>query len=291
MEPSRKRHLTADFVLLLAAFVWGTTFALVKASLDYTSPFMFMTMRFTLALVIITAVVARHIGELTRRELIGGILTGGALFLGFACQTWGLVYTTASKSAFITGLNVVLVPFLLWGLGHQRIRARRWAAAGLAVLGLLLLTNPLSAAGINRGDLFTLACAAAFAGHIILLGIYAPTTNTLRYFWIQLLTVTILAALATLVVSGWEVTPGATLWLGLGVTGVLGTAGAFLGMTWAQRRTSPTRTALILTSEPVFGALFAVVIAGEFLGPVAWLGGVLIVAVIVWSEMGNRART
>ena len=291
MDSTRKLYLLADFVLLLAAFVWGTTFALVKASLDYTSPFMFMTMRFTLALVIITPVVVRHIGELTRRELVGGVLTGGALFFGFACQTWGLVYTTASKSAFITGLNVVLVPFLLWGLGHQRVRARRWTAAGLAVLGLFLLTNPLSGAGINRGDLFTLACAAAFAGHIILLGSYAPATNTLRYFWVQLITVTILAALATLVVSGWEVIPSATLWLGLGVTGVLGTAGAFLGMTWAQRRTSPTRTALILTSEPIFGALFAVAIAGEFLSPIAWLGGVLIVTVIVWSELGNRART
>ncbi len=291
MDSTRKLHLLPDLVLLMAAFVWGTTFALVKASLDYTSPFMFMTMRFTLALVIITPVVVRHIGELTRRELIGGVLTGGALFFGFACQTWGLVYTTASKSAFITGLNVVLVPFLLWGLGHQRVRARRWAAAGLAALGLFLLTNPLGGAGINRGDLFTLACAAAFAGHIILLGSYAPTTHTLRYFWVQLITVTILATLATLVVSGWEVIPSATLWLGLGVTGVLGTAGAFLGMTWAQRRTSPTRTALILTSEPVFGALFAVTIAGEFLSPVAWLGGVLIVAVIGWSELGSRART
>ncbi|UCH62256.1 MAG: DMT family transporter [Fidelibacterota bacterium] len=291
MESTRQKHLLADFVLLLAAFVWGTTFALVKASLDYTSPFMFMTMRFTLALVIMTAVVAHQLGALSRRELVGGVLTGGALFFGFAFQTWGLVYTTASKSAFITGLNVVLVPFLLWGLGYQRIRPRRWAAAGLAVMGLYLLTNPQSGAGINQGDFLTLACAAAFAGHIILLGIYAPTISTLRYFWVQLTTVVILAALATLIVSGWEVIPGTTLWIGLGVTGVLGTAGAFLGMTWAQRRTSPTRTALILASEPVFGALFAVAIAGEFLGPVAWLGGALIVGVIAWSEMGNRSRT
>jgi len=272
----------------MAAFVWGTTFALVKASLDYVNPFMFMTMRFTLALVIITAVVVRHIGELTRRELVGGLLTGVSLFFGFAFQTWGLVYTTASKSAFITGLNVVLVPFLLWGLGHQRIRGRRWAAAGLAAMGLLLLTNPLSGAGSNRGDYLTLACALAFAGHIILLGIYAPTIHTMRYFWVQLITVVVMAGLATLIVAGWEVTPAATLWWGLGITGLLGTAGAFLGMTWAQRRTSPTRTALILTSEPVFGALFAVTIAGEFLGPIAWLGGALIVGVIVWSELGNR---
>ena len=288
MHRTSQKHLLPDFVLLLAAFVWGTTFSLVKASLDYVNPFMFMTMRFTLALVIMTAVVAPQLGALTRRELVGGVLTGVSLFLGFTFQTWGLVYTTASKSAFITGLNVMLVPFLLWGLGHQRIRGRRWAAAGLAAMGLFLLTNPLSGAGINRGDYLTLACALAFAGHIILLGIYAPTIHTMRYFWVQLLTVVVMAGLATLIVAGWEVTPAAALWWGLGITGLLGTALAFLGMTWAQRRTSPTRTALILTSEPVFGALFAVAIAGEFLGPIAWLGGALIVGVIVWSELGNR---
>ncbi|MFB0516846.1 MAG: DMT family transporter [Candidatus Neomarinimicrobiota bacterium] len=288
MDTSRTKDLLADFVLFLAALIWGTTFALVKASLSYTTPFMFMTMRFTLALIIMTAVVSPHIKALSRRELTGGILTGGSIFLGFTFQTWGLVYTTASKSAFITGLNVVLVPFLLWGLIHQRIRAKRWIAAGLATVGLYLLTNPQSGAGINRGDLLTLACAVAFAVQIILLGIYAPTIHTLRYFWVQLITVTLLSALATLAVAGWEVTPSGTLWLGLGITGVLGTAGAFLGMTWAQRRTTPTRTALILTSEPVFGALFAVTIAGEFLSLIAWIGSALIVAVIIWSELGNQ---
>jgi drug/metabolite transporter (DMT)-like permease len=217
------------------------------------------------------------------------MITGGAIFFGFAFQTWGLVYTAASKSAFITGLNVVLVPFLLWGIGHQMIKAKRWAAALLAVLGLFLLTNPLGAAGINLGDLLTLGCAVAFAGHIIFLGIYAPILHTLRYFWVQLVTVVVMAGLATLIVGGVSIQPSGTLWLGLGVTGLLGTALAFLGMTWAQRRTSPTRTALILTSEPVFGALFAVTYGGELLTTTAWMGGALIVAVIIWSELGKRA--
>ena len=92
---------------------------------------MFMTLRFALALGIITAVAAPRLRALTRREVAGGLLTGGALFFGFAFQTWGLVSTTASKSAFRTGLNVVLVPFLLWGLGHQHLRAKRGVAAGV----------------------------------------------------------------------------------------------------------------------------------------------------------------
>ncbi|MCH7859481.1 MAG: DMT family transporter, partial [Candidatus Marinimicrobia bacterium] len=212
ISTTRKIHILADLVLLLAALVWGSTFVLVKQSLAYTTPFMFMTLRFALALGIITAVAAPRLRALTRRELAGGLLTGGALFFGFAFQTWGLVDTTASKSAFITGLNVVLVPFLLWGLGHQQLRAKRWVAAVLATLGLLLLTDPLGAAGVNRGDLLTLACAVAFAGHIIFLSRYAPTTDTLRYFWVQLVAVTGLAGLATLGTgiitgTGWTLIP------------------------------------------------------------------------------------
>ena len=136
--PSRgsSSTLAPDLVLLLAALVWGSTFSLVKQALDYTSPFMFLTMRFGLALAIMTIPIlwrglkASHSGQpwlqITRREWIGGILTGVALFVGFTFQTWGLVYTSASRSAFITGLNVLLVPFLLWGLGRQLVSSKRW---------------------------------------------------------------------------------------------------------------------------------------------------------------------
>ena len=285
MEDSGERELLPDLALLLAVFIWGATFTVVKQSLQYTTPFLFLTLRFALALAIITLWVAPVLRSLTRRELVGGVLTGGALFLGFSFQTWGLVYTSASKSAFITGLNVVLVPFFLWGITRRRIRASRWAAAGMATLGLFMLTDPTGAAGLNRGDLLTVGCAFAFAGQIIFLGIYAPTSHTLRYFWVQLATMVALAAAATLAVGGWQLTPSTTLWWGLGVTGVVATALAFLAQTWAQRRTSPTRTALILTMEPVFGAGFAVLAAGEILPLTAWLGGALIVAAILWAEV------
>ena len=283
-----KRNYLPDLVLLFAVFVWGTTFTIVKGSLAFTTPYFFLTLRFALALAVITVWVAPVLGSLTRRELLGGAVTGGALFVGFAFQTWGLVFTSASKSAFITGLNVVLVPFFLWGFSRQRIGARRWGTAGMAALGLFLLTNPAAEAGLNLGDALTLGCAAAFAGQIIFLSIYAPTIHTLRYFWVQLVTVTILAAVAATMVGGWQLTPSRTLWWGLGITGILGTALAFLGQTWAQRRTSPTRTALILTMEPVIGALFAVAVAGERLAAMAWAGGLLMVGAIIWAELASQ---
>ena len=131
----------------------------------------------------------------------------------------------------------------------------------------------------------------AFAGHIIFLSRYAPSTDILRYFWVQLITVTGLAALAALGTgvltgTGWTLIQAGPLWWGLGITGVAATALAFWGMTWAQRHLAPTRVALILASEPVFGALFAVTLAGESLTSAAWLGGGLIVVVIGWSELG-----
>lgn len=284
-----QRRYLPDLLLLLAALVWGTTFSIVKQALDHTTPFTFMAIRFGLALLVITPLLIARSRLPGRRELWGGILTGISLFIGFSFQTWGLVYTTASRSAFITGLNVVLVPFLLWGLGQRKISARRWLAAALATLGIYLLVNPAAGAAINRGDLLTLLCAVAFAGQIILLAIYAPSTDTVGYFWVQIVTVTILALGAAVGTRSLSLEPAATLWWALAITGLLGTAAAFLGMTWAQRHVSPTRTALLLATEPLFGALFAVWIAGEFLGPVAWLGGLLIVGAVVWSELSGKA--
>ena len=284
-----QRRYLPDLLLLLAALVWGTTFSIVKQALDHTTPFTFMAIRFGLALLVITPLLIARSRLPGRRELWGGILTGISLFFGFSFQTWGLVYTTASRSAFITGLNVVLVPFLLWGLGQRKISARRWLAASLATLGIYLLVNPAAGAAINRGDLLTLLCAVAFAGQIILLAIYAPSTDTVGYFWVQVVTVTILALGAAVGTRSLSLEPAAALWWALAITGLLGTAAAFLGMTWAQRHVSPTRTALLLATEPLFGALFAVWIAGEFLGPVAWLGGLLIVGAVVWSELSGTA--
>ena len=288
LRANPKKLLLADITLLSAAFIWGVTFTVIKQALLFTTPFLFMALRFGLALIIITLVANRNLCQLTRKEIEGGILTGAALFLGFTFQTWGLVYTTASKSAFITGLNVVLVPFMLWSLGHQHIRGKRWLAASLAIVGLLLLTDPTGSSGINRGDMFTLICAVAFAAQIILLGIYSPAANAVRYFWIQLITVTILSIGATAITGGWRLESAADLWVGLAITGVAGTAFAFLGMTWAQKYAQPTRVALIIASEPVFGALFAVIVAGEVLSGGAWLGGALIVTMIIWSEAGNK---
>lgn len=280
------RRIAPDLALLYAGLIWGSTFILVKQALAYTDPFLFLTLRFTLALGIITLLVARRGFSLTKLEWRGGIITGLTLFFGFSLQTWGLVYTTASRSAFITGLNVVLVPFLLWALEKKQIAAKRWIAALLATAGLYLLTNQGKNYGVNIGDVLTLFCAVAFAAQIMFLGRYAPVTDTLRYFWVQLLTVVVMSAAAAALTGNLELTPDPALWWGLSITGILATAVAFLGMTWAQRYTPPTRAALLLTSEPVFGALFAVVLAGELLTATGWLGGLIIVGAIVWSEMG-----
>ena len=107
----------------------------------------------------------------------------------------------------------------------------------------------------------------------------------------QLVTITLLSATATTMTHSWQLTISSTLILALLITGIAGTTLAFLGMTWAQRYAPPTRVALILASEPVFGAIFAVMVAGEYLYLVGWLVGALIVGAIVWSETGNQANS
>ena len=298
IQPRRfSSTLAPDLALLSAALVWGTTFSLVKQALVYTTPFMFLTLRFGIAFAIMTIpVVWRSLRadrpgqpwlQITRREWIGGILTGVALYVGYTFQTWGLVYTSASRSAFITGLNVLLVPFMLWGLSRQVVSSKRWTSVLLATAGLYLLVDPTGSTGINIGDGLTLLCAVGLAAQIILLGIYSPTIDTIRYLWVQLLTVVVLSALSVWLTGTVEIRPALLLWWGLAITGILGTAAAFLAMTWAQRQVSPTRTALFLATEPIFGALYAVLLAGEYLSPSAWFGGLMIVAVVIWSEIGE----
>lgn len=298
--PHSQRYLP-DLLLLSAALVWGFTFSIVKDSLAFTTPLMFLLLRFSLALLIITpAVIWRNRSHqtdddtmlsFTRGEWIGGILTGISMFIGFTFQTWGLVFTSASRSAFITGLSVLLVPFILWGLNQQTISTKRWITVILAAIGLYFLIDPSVGGGLNRGDLFTVVCAIAFAVQIILLAIYAPTLDTLRYFWVQLFTIVVFSAIFGFATGQIRMTPAAPLWWGLAITGVIGTAGAVLGMTWAQKYVSPTRTGLYLAMEPVFGAIYAVMIAGESLSTVSWFGGLLIVAVIIWSEIGEGSSS
>ena len=162
--------LTAQIGLILVTIIWGVTFILVKQALNDCPPFFFATLRFGLATMLTIALVNRKLFQLTNNEIAGGFVCGFFLFLGYGFQNFGLMHTTASKSAFITSVSVLIVPIFLVIFKLQKVQVRMWAAVFLATVGLYLLILP--SGGLNLGDILTSGCALSFAVHIIAQDIY-----------------------------------------------------------------------------------------------------------------------
>ncbi len=281
------RRWSAEVALVGCAFIWGATFVLVKRALDDSSTLLFLALRFTLASVAL-GVAFRPLPSkfAAGKPLVrAGLVAGMFLFAGYVFQTVGLRYTTPSKSAFITGLSIVMVPLLAAAVTRKNPQLSEWTGVAVAAVGLGLLTLQGDWFRVNRGDVWTLACAAAFAAHMLAIGHYAP-----KYGFQPLALSQIAVAAALSGASFWWVEPAYVKWSGalifaLGVTGLLATALAFSAMAWAQQYASPTRTALILALEPAFAALTSFLWAGEVLSARASAGALLILAGIVLVEV------
>jgi drug/metabolite transporter (DMT)-like permease len=289
------RKLQADLVLAGCAVCWGATFVIVKDALADSSVFVFLALRFMLAAAVLLPLAGRQRRSIDASAIRAGLLLGGLLFAGFAFQTAGLLYTTPSKSAFITGILVVLVPLFLGLFGRRRISRWTWSGIITAVAGLYLLTVPESGfADLNRGDVLTLFCAAIYATYIIALARYSPRFPSTLLVFIQVAVTGILstAAVPLWASAGWEVprmswTPGL---IGAVVgTAIVTTAGTLIGQTWAQKYAPPSHAALLLMLEQVSAALISYAIAGERLGARAFLGAALILTGILLAELLDGA--
>ncbi len=265
--------------------IWGSTFVVVKDAVERMPVTDFLTWRFglaTLAMLVLRPRSVQRLGAPGRRV---GVVVGLALGSGYLLQTLGLQHTSAAVSGFITGMFVVLTPLGAAVLLRQAPDRIAWLAVGVATVGLGLLS--LRGFSIGGGELLTLGCAAAFALHIVGLGRWAPSYDAFGLAVVQLLTTTVLCAVVALP-GGLAVPPDASVWGALALTALAATALAFVVQTWAQAHLAPTRAAVIMTMEPVFGGLFAVLLAGEVLGPRTLLGAGLVLAAMVLTEVGPR---
>lgn len=283
-QPVFRRALTADLSLLLVTAIWGTTFVIVKEAVAVIPPVTFIALRFTLATLAMALLFGRRLRGFGLAEYGAGALVGVLLFAGFVLQTLGLQATSASTAGFITGLSVVLVPFVAYlALGHRPTRGAV-LGVGLATVGLALLTlgDDLS---LEPGDTLVLACAVAFALHIVAVGRFAPRMDALGLALVQLAVVCALSWAAALAVERPAIGLTPELGLMLLFIGVIATGLVFAIQNAAQRFTSPTHTALIFTMEPVFAALFARLWLGEELGPRAAIGAALILGGMLAAEL------
>lgn len=273
----------AAFGVLLAALAFGSTFVIMRDSVAAASPTAFLAARFAIGGVVLTLYAARR-GPRPPNVTRPALVTGAALCVGYILQTVGLQYTRTSTSAFITYLLVVLVPVFAAVLLRKLPRPHVIVAVLVTTLGLWLLTGGV--ASVGKGELLTLACAAAYAVHILLVNHWAKTFDDVAWFTgLQLLVVAAGCAVPGLVQGGYAF--GWLAWRGALFTGVIASALAFLLQVNGQRLLGPTRTALLLMVEPVSAAVIGYAI-GERLGAAGWVGGAAILVGVLIAEIGDQ---
>jgi len=312
------RSLTGDAALVLTALIWGSTFIIAKDVLSEWTPLTYITVRFTIAAVALAVMFRRELLPATRGDWRAGLVLGMLIGVGFAVQAVGQVYTTATKSAFITGLTTPLVPLCAYILLRARPTLGNLIGIACATLGGFILLAPPSAtqgeglmSGVNIGDLLTLSCTILFATHIVLLGVYTQRTNVKRLTVLQIMTAAMLFVVVWLTIKacvmfgGAEWLPSAlareaatpvwnvaVMWRMLYLS-LVGTVAAFLLWTWGQARVAAVRAAIIFNLEPVFAALFAVAVRGreEWLGGWASIGAALVLLGVLVSEVRWRKES
>jgi len=283
-----RRHLVVAALIGVAA-IWGGTFVMVKSAVAEYPLYAFLALRFAIAVVAFVAVFPSSLRLLRGRTVAVGLLAGAFLTAGYIFQTWGLQGTSASKAAFITGMFVVITPVLQAVL--LRRPPRRWTVLGVAlsVFGLWLLSGG-DAGGWTVGDTRVFICAVAYSAHMIVLGSVGAKHDVRPLTLVQLVTVAVACGAISLATEPLSAPSDASVWVALLVTGILASAVAFAVQTYAQRFISPTRTALVLITEPVFGGLFGW-LAGERLGIGGLAGSALILTGMAFAEVfGAKAR-
>jgi drug/metabolite transporter (DMT)-like permease len=281
----------ADIALACTMFIWGATFVVVQGALVDASVFAFLSVRFLLATVVMAALYWRTGRNLDAETIFAGSLMGVFLFAGYVFQTVGLKFTTPSKAAFLNGSSAVIVPILLAVFGRKRISRWAWAGAVCATFGLYFVAVPRSGFGhLNVGDLLSLASAAAFAVHIIVVGKYSTRHSFVGLSLVQIAVTAILATIAVPALSllHWEAPRlqlNANLIFAIVVTALGCSVFGFTVQVWAQRHTPANHAAILFTLEPVFAALTSFVVLHERLATRALAGCALILFAILLAEL------
>jgi drug/metabolite transporter (DMT)-like permease len=269
--------------------VWGYTFLVVQDAVARMPVMDFLAWRFVAASVVMIILRPTCLRNVTRLELLRGLGLGTVLGLGYIAQTYGLRYTSAANSGFITGMFVVLTPVMSWILLRRKTNRNTWMVVALATVGLALLS--LNGWSVGIGDLLTLGCAVFFAIHIVGLGEWSSQYEPYAFSLIQIGAVAVISLIAA-TPGGIALPPDPGVWEVVAITGVLATAVAFFVQTWVQSLVSATRAAVVMTMEPVFAGLFAVVIGGNPL-TLRTLGGAacILAAMFIINIKSSRSVT
>ncbi|MBU4602055.1 DMT family transporter [bacterium] len=283
------KGIQAEIYLLIIVIIWGSTFALIKGVINSITPYTFLTYRFLLAALILILIFWKRMKEINIMILKKGSLIGVFLFLGYALQTVGLKYTTATKAGFITGFSVVLVPIISHLFIKEKVSRNSVIGVILAFIGLWFL-NYNSSFNFNLGDFLVLLCAFSFAMHIISVGLFSKKLDYVLLAITQITVVFVLSLLMALIFErpAIHLSYSSDIWWSIVITGIFATALAFYMQNRFQRYSTATKTAIIFSGEPIFAAMFAYFLLGEKVGVIAWAGGLLIIFGMTISQRKKK---
>lgn len=281
----KKKVLFADLSLLLVAAVWGGGFVAVKDALDNISPFYMMSMRFSIASILMCLIFWKKIKNIKKQDLVAGLVIGVILFSAFAFQTVGLQYTTAGKQSFVTAVYVVMVPFLYWIVSRKTPGKYNVISAFICLVGIGFLTlNSNEGLVLGKGDILTLVCALLFAAHIVAVGHYAEKCDPVILTILQLGVSAIISICFAIVLEKPPVSMGKEAIIPIIYLAVFSTFVAYLVQNVAQKYTYSTHAALIMCLESVFGSVLSVIILGEDFTLKMVFGCIMIFTAIIISE-------
>ncbi|TCS83481.1 DMT family transporter [Tepidibacillus fermentans] len=288
-----KKRMIADLILLSVALIWGTTFVVVQNAIAILPPYTFNGIRFSIASILLLLYILmknrKGVVDLGKKGWRSGIILGIFLFGGYAFQTIGLVYTTAAKAGFITGLSVVLVP--LFSIFLLKILPKWPTILGvsLATIGLYLMTM-IEGGRFAWGDTLVFLCAIFFALHIVFMGRFAPQYETLPLAWIQITTVALLNGIMMFFFDDFEQLSfhnfiQKDVLIAILITSLFATVFAYVAQTTFQSYTTPTRVAIIFAMEPVFAAITSYIVHDEVMNHWTIIGGLLIFIGMIMVEL------
>ncbi len=287
MTETRRTSLLAALLLLSVTAVWGSTFFLIKDLLERVPTLDFLAVRFSVAAVLLVVVAPRALGRLSRDSRKHALVLGALYGVAQILQTAGLAHTAASVSGFITGMYVVATPLFAALILHSRITRMTWAAVALATAGLAVLT--LQGFSVGYGEAITFVAALIYALHIVGLGAWSKPAEAIGMSIVQIIVIAVICLVAS--APGGIVLPDTRGdWLSVLYMAAFAGSFALLAQTWSQAHLPPTRAAIIMSMEPVFAALFAVLAGGEDPTGRLIVGGAMVVAAMLVVELVPRRK-
>lgn len=272
-----------EILLVLTAIIWGSGFVASAVALEHYTPYQILAGRFLVGAVILSLIFFKKLNKLKKSTLIKGALLGIFLYIAFALQTVGLQFTTPSKNAFLTAVNVVIVPFIGFLLYKRKIDMYELSGALLAIVGIAILSLKLSS-DVNVGDLLTLGCAVGFAFHIFYTAKFVKTEDPVVLTIVQMVTAAVIGSIVVIFRGETSFSMESEGMMNLLYLGIFSTTIAFLMQTVAQKYITETKAAIILATESFWGMLFSVIILSEIMTSRMIIGALIILLAILISE-------